>query len=388
MTDVRSPSRSTHSEDRRSPSVFKRIEQRVCAAFGCAPTVTDTSSPSTPGLIQIGMPSSSASVGLAAVALSKTYADGTVAASDVSLEARPGEIVSVLGPNGAGKSTVLNMMAGLLTPSSGRATANGISTTDPRRLATQVGVALQSSGLDPSMTGAEHVQVQGALYGMTPEAAEACGRELLEIFGLTPYRDRAVANYSIGLQRRLSLALSMVHDPSTIILDEPTAGLDPQSRRLTWDLMQQLSDQGRTILFSTQILEEADLLADRVYVISGGRVVDSGTPAELRSRYGHRVVRMRPVRSRDDLEAWATTTFPGQVDVSLGPDSVAVVPTGADLTAAQILTQAAAAETVVAEASIGSPTLEDAFVGLVGATLHTEPLQGEVQNRGIGCRCS
>ena len=319
--------------------------------------------------------------------LTKVYPGGVVGVQDVSLRAHRGEIVAVLGPNGAGKSTTLNMLTGLLRPTRGSATIHGVATTDVRRLGKLVGVALQTSGLDPSMTAREHFETQAALYGVPRGTAAECTAMLLGLFGLEPFADRQVAHFSIGLQRRLALALAMLHDPPVVVLDEPTAGLDPQSRRLMWDLLERLRREGRTIIFSTQLLEEADALAQRLYIISDGRVVAEGPPSELRRSYGELTIRIRVAGSPDKVAELIGAKLP-----HLGParqDGDALVLTTADGNgdAKRIMETLDGAGVELLELAVGRPSLEDAFVRLTGETVRPEPLVSSVAVGGPLCRC-
>ncbi len=307
-------------------------------------------------------------------ALTKVYPGGVVGARDIAIHCAGGEIVAVVGPNGAGKSTTLNMLAGLLRPSSGTANVAGIPVTDVRRLATVVGVALQTSGLDPAMTAREHFHTQAALYGLTRAAAAQSTARLMRLFGLQPYADRQVNQFSGGLQRRLVLALALVHDPAVIIMDEPTAGLDPQSRRVVWDLLARLRQDGRTILFSTQLLEEADILAQRLYVINDGRVVAEGTPAQLRQAYGELAV---TVRLPGDV--YAVATMLAQKLPQLGAprresDSLVYTTTHGSRDPERILAVLEDTGTDYIDLTVGRPSLEDAFVHLTGASIRPEPL--------------
>jgi ABC-2 type transport system ATP-binding protein len=306
--------------------------------------------------------------------LTKVYLGNVVGARDITIQANAGEIVAVVGPNGAGKSTTLNMLAGLLTPTSGSATILGIPVTDVRRLARILGVALQTSGLDPAMTGREHFQTQAALYGLPAATAAESTANLLRLFGLQPYADRQVAQYSGGLQRRLVLALALVHDPSVIILDEPTAGLDPQSRRMVWDLLARLRQEGRTILFSTQLLEEADILAQRLYVVNDGVVVAEGPPAQLREAYGELSVKVRLPGALDSTAEMLAAKLPQLAPPRRHSDCLVFATTRGSGDAERILALLEDTGTEYLELTVGRPSLEDAFVHLTGASVRPEPL--------------
>ena len=229
-----------------------------------------------------------------------------VAVDHVDLTVQEGEIFGFLGPNGAGKSTTTRMLTTLLKPTEGRARVAGF---DVQREAAKVrrviGVALQDAAIDPLMTGNELLKLQSVLHGIPrPQAKQRCG-ELLERVGLTAAGDRRVGTYSGGMRRRLDLALSLVHEPSVLFLDEPTTGLDPNSRVALWDEVRSLNrEHGTTVLLTTQYLEEADLLAGRIAIIDDGRIVREGTPAELKAKVGSPTLRLEVgVEQQDAAEA-------------------------------------------------------------------------------------
>jgi ABC-2 type transport system ATP-binding protein len=224
--------------------------------------------------------------------LVKTYSGrgGTVeAVRGVDLTVQAGEVFGFLGPNGAGKSTTVRMLATLMTITSGRARVAGIDvTSDPDGARRKIGVALQEAGLDPRQTGRELLVLQGRLFDMSKAQAGARAAELLELVDLTEAADRLVKGYSGGMKRRLDLASALMHQPEVLFLDEPTTGLDPASRITVWEEMRRINERGTTIFLTTQYLEEADQLADRLAIIDGGRIISEGTPKslkdELRSR--------------------------------------------------------------------------------------------------------
>jgi ABC-2 type transport system ATP-binding protein len=213
---------------------------------------------------------------------------GAVKAVDgVDLEVREGEIFGFLGPNGAGKSTTVRMLTTLLKPTGGRARVAGYDVVEqPDLVRASIGVALQDAAIDPIMTGAELLDLSAVLYGIPRSTAKARAAELLERVGLTAAADRRVGTYSGGMRRRLDLALSLVHAPKVLFLDEPTTGLDPMSRLSLWDEVRRLNREGTTVLLTTQYLEEADQLADRVAIIDHGRIVRQGDPRDLKAAVG------------------------------------------------------------------------------------------------------
>lgn len=214
--------------------------------------------------------------------------DNIVKAVDgVDLEVHQGEIFGFLGPNGAGKSTTVRMLTTLLTPTSGTARVAGFDVvTEANKVRRSIGVALQDAAIDPLMTGRELLELQSVLYGLPKVAGRQRGNELLERVGLTAAADRRVGTYSGGMRRRLDLALSLVHEPSVLFLDEPTTGLDPMSRLTLWEEVRRLNSNGTTVLLTTQYLEEADQLADRIAIIDHGRIVREGVPRDLKAQVG------------------------------------------------------------------------------------------------------
>jgi ABC-2 type transport system ATP-binding protein len=209
------------------------------------------------------------------------------AVDGVSFGVREGEVYGFLGPNGAGKTTIVRMLVTLLRPTGGTARVAGYDIVDqPGKVRSAIGVTLQEAALDPLMTGFELLQLQATLHGLRKSQASAKADELLERVDLVNARDGRVGNYSGGMRRRLDLAMSLIHEPSVLFLDEPTTGLDPISRRVLWDEVRALNNAGTTVFLTTQYLEEADALADRVGIIAKGVLVAEGTPNELKADVG------------------------------------------------------------------------------------------------------
>jgi ABC-2 type transport system ATP-binding protein len=233
---------------------------------------------------------SDTSAPIVAVGLERTFGSGerAIRAVDgVDLSVEPGEIFGFLGPNGAGKSTTVRMLTTLLRPTGGSAKVAGFDVaTQSDEVRRSIGVALQDAAIDPLMTGAELLHLQAVLYGLPKADHTVRVGELLERVGLSAAGDRRVGTYSGGMRRRLDLALALIHEPSVLFLDEPTTGLDPMSRMALWDEIRRLNNDGTTVLLTTQYLEEADQLADRVAIIDHGRIVSRGRPDELKAAVG------------------------------------------------------------------------------------------------------
>ena len=221
----------------------------------------------------------------------KTKQDTVEAVKDVSFEVKKGEIFGLLGPNGAGKSTTILMLTTLLQVTGGQAKILDLDVVKEDRLVREkIGVALQDTGIDNLLTGRELFFTTARLWGFSKKDSETRTNELLELVGLTEAADRRVKTYSGGMKRRLDLGLSLVNSPEVLFLDEPTTGLDPGSRRVLWDEIKRLRDSGVTIILTTQYLEEADELADRIAIIDEGLVVAEGTSDELKASIGGDVI--------------------------------------------------------------------------------------------------
>ena len=212
----------------------------------------------------------------------------------VDLTVHDGEVFGFLGPNGAGKSTTVKMLTTLLTITAGRAWVAGVDVAAaPDAVRTKIGVALQEAGLDPRQTGRELLVLQGRLFGMDTPAAAVRAGALLALVELEDAADRRIKGYSGGMKRRLDLASALVHEPDVLFLDEPTTGLDPASRLTIWDEVRRINERGTTVFLTTQYLEEADRLCDRLAIIDDGMIVREGTPAQLKA----------DLRERRDLDA-------------------------------------------------------------------------------------
>ena len=240
-----------------------------------------------------------------ATGLRKAYADTPVLAG-VDLQVRPGAIFSLLGPNGAGKTTTVRLFCTLLRPDAGSARVAGLDVVaDRHRVRRAISLTGQHAAVDELQTGEENLRMMGRLSGLGRAEARARARQLLADFDLTDAGRRRVGTYSGGMRRRLDLAAGLVGRPSVVFLDEPTVGLDPRSRQAMWDTVAGLAGEGVTVFLTTQYLEEADRLADRVAVLDGGRIVAEGTPAELKQRVADQRIELELA----DADAYASAAF-------------------------------------------------------------------------------
>jgi len=224
------------------------------------------------------------------------------AVNGINLQVNAGEIFGFLGPNGAGKSTVVRMLTTLLRPTSGKAFVAGFDVAKhPNEVRQRIGVALQDAAIDPLMTGVELLRLQAVLYAIPKSKMKSRADELLERVGLTAAADRRVGTYSGGMRRRLDLALSLIHQPTVLFLDEPTTGLDPMSRVSLWEEVRRLNNEGTTVMLTTQYLEEADQLADRIAIIDKGVIVREGKPQELKAGVGFPTLVINVSRDQHEL---------------------------------------------------------------------------------------
>ncbi|XRQ13402.1 ATP-binding cassette domain-containing protein [Actinomadura welshii] len=224
----------------------------------------------------------------------------TQALAGVSLTAEAGTVLGVLGPNGAGKTTMTRILATLIEPTGGSGRVGGFDViTEAHKVRQLIGLTGQYAGVDEMLTGTENLLLIGRLLGISRRASRARAAELLERFQLTDAAERAAKTYSGGMRRRLDLAASLVGRPQILFLDEPTTGLDPRSRNGLWDIVRGLTDDGVTVLLTTQYLEEADQLADDIVVIDRGQIIAQGTSDVLKAQVGGQVLEVRPVNPAD-----------------------------------------------------------------------------------------
>ncbi|MEX0675387.1 MAG: ATP-binding cassette domain-containing protein [Gaiellaceae bacterium] len=300
--------------------------------------------------------------------LVKQFRKGPRAVDGIDLHVSPGEIYGFLGPNGAGKSTTVHMLTTLLPPTAGAARVGGydIVREGPHVRAT-IGAALQEAALDPLLTGRDHLKLQMALHGIPRRERPDRADELLARVGLMGAADRKVGGYSGGMKRRLDLALALVHRPRILFLDEPTTGLDVQSRAALWEEVGRLSSDGVTVFLTTQYLEEADVLADRVGIIDHGRIVAEGTPAALKEEIGRPTVEVVPADPEQRAavaDVLARFGEPSQAS----PDGVAVRIEG-EAELAPIVRALDAEELHVEQLQLHAPTLDDVFLAKTGRSL-------------------
>jgi ABC-2 type transport system ATP-binding protein len=302
--------------------------------------------------------------------LVREFKKGPRAVDGIDLAVSPGEIYGFLGPNGAGKSTTVLMLTTLLPPTSGRASVGGY---DIVRQGSQVratiGAALQEAALDAILTGREHLMLQGTLQGLSAGERRRRTDALLQRVGLTEAADRRVGGYSGGMKRRLDLALALVHSPRILFLDEPTTGLDPQSRSALWEEVARLArDEGMTVFLTTQYLEEADVLADRIGIIDHGHIVAEGTPGRLKAEIGSPTVEVTPTEPESgDRLAELLSGF-GEMRRN-GNGSVTVQLPGGEAELAEIVRILDRADLHVQTLQLHQPSLDDVFLAKTGRKL-------------------
>jgi ABC-2 type transport system ATP-binding protein len=297
--------------------------------------------------------------------------DDVHAVQGVDLEVAKGEIYGFLGPNGAGKTTTVRMLTTLLLPTGGRATVAGYDVVaEAPAVRRSIGVALQEAALDPLMTGRELIRLQATLHGMPRGEGQRRADELLQRVGLDAAADRRVGTYSGGMQRRLDLAAALVHTPRVLFLDEPTTGLDPVSRKTIWEEVQKLNRDGTTVFLTTQYLEEADQLADRVGIIDSGRIVAEGTPIALKGQVGKPRLELALAAGSNDAAERICERFGKPLPPKDG--KVLVELEGGATEVAGVVRALDEAGIIVESLELVQPTLDDVFVEKTGHHLEAK----------------
>ena len=302
--------------------------------------------------------------------LVKTYPKGVRALDGVTFSVERGTVFGLLGPNGAGKSTTVKILTTLTAPDEGRAVVAGRDVVrEPLRVRQSIGVVGQKHGIDPDATGIENLRLQGDLYGMSRREARARAADLLERFGLADAQKRLVRTYSGGMQRKLDVALGLMHRPQVLFLDEPTTGLDPEARADMWNEMEHLAgEEGVSVLLTTHYLEEADRLASQLAIVDRGRIVAAGTPDELKSELHGDAIVVELAASANGRALDAIAAVDGVTETAIeGRMLRARADAGARALPA-VLAALDAAGVPVATATVSRPSLDDVYLRHAGRT--------------------
>jgi ABC-2 type transport system ATP-binding protein len=300
--------------------------------------------------------------------VSQTFGD-VVALDGLDLEVEAGSVFGLLGPNGAGKTTLVRILATLLRPTAGRARVLGHDVVaEPLAVRRRIGLAGQFAAVDAELTGRENVEMVARLYRLPGAEARRRASVVLERFGLVEAADRRVATYSGGMRRRLDLAAGLIGRPRVVLLDEPTAGLDPRSRQELWRIVDELHREGTTVLLTTQYLEEADRLAQQIALVDHGRIAAQGSPSRLKSTIGGNVLSVRVADPADLADASAVLAGIGadeqpRVDATGGEIRIAVADPAAS---AEAIRRLDARRLPIAAVELQRPTLDDVFLAVTG----------------------
>jgi len=302
-----------------------------------------------------------------------------VAVDAINLEIKEGELFGLLGPNGAGKSTTLNMLATMMTPTSGSATVNDVEITNQDAIRRTIGVVFQDPSLDDELTGRENLEFHGRMYHMQKELRAKRIEEVLKLVGLEDKAKFQIKTYSGGMKRRLEIARGLMHHPKILFLDEPTLGLDPQTRRGIWDYIQKLNkDEGLTIILTTHYMEEADYLCDRIAIIDHGKIIALDTPNNMKNMMGGDVLKIE-TRESDKLDEilkfdWIKLKkkFEGYLNVTV-VDGGSAIP--------DILNASSEAGIKIDSVHMIRPSLEDVFIHYTGRTIREQEAETSYQVR-------
>jgi len=328
--------------------------------------------------------------------LVKVYSGGVKALSGIDFSVGRGEFFGFLGPNGAGKSTTIKILSTLLKKTSGRVTVAGLDLEEPSssmKIRRAIGFAMQEVGLDDLSSGRDFLVMQGLLYKLGRREASKRAEELLELVGLTDVAGRKVGTYSGGMRRRIDLAGALVHRPEILFLDEPTTGLDPQSRLAIWDHLNELHSQGTTILLTTQMMDEADQLCQRLAIIDNGLIVAEGSPETLKYEMGDDVVRISLGSASDGIREKAQSLVNAQSYVTgsaVDEDGLVINVRDGDASAPALLKLLIENEMEVARLAVSRPTLDDVFLKHTGRNIRADSADGDAydqtfrQSMGVG----
>ncbi len=328
--------------------------------------------------------------------LVKVYPGEIKALSGIDFSVGRGEFFGFLGPNGAGKSTTIKILSTLLKKTSGRVSVAGFDleeSSSSMRVRRAIGFAMQEVGLDDLSSGMDFLVMQGLLYKLGRREAKKRAEELLELVSLTDVAKRKVGTYSGGMRRRIDLAGALVHRPEILFLDEPTTGLDPQSRLAIWDHLNELHSQGTTILLTTQMMEEADHLCERLAIIDNGLIVAEGTPESLKDDMGDDLVRISLGSAPEEIYEKALSLIAGQSYVtgsSVDDDGLVVNVRDADASAPRLLKLLIENDIEIGRLAVSRPTLDDVFLQHTGRNIRSDNAGGDAydqtfrQSMGVG----
>ena len=306
------------------------------------------------------------------------------AVDGIDLSVQPGEIYGFLGPNGAGKSTAVKMLCTLLSPTSGSATVAGFDVvTHPGDIRLRIGVALQDSSIDGKQTGRELLQLQGELYGLTSENIAMRLNDVIGLVDIGTAIDDRVESYSGGMKRRLDLAMSLIHRPQILFLDEPTTGLDPASRTAVWEEVRRLNQQaGMTIFLTTQYLEEADELADRVGIIANGKIVAEGSPTVLKQSVGKDLI-VAEIDGDHAIAEAALRAVAGVDAVDVHGNELSLASANGAGVIADVAVALNGCGVPVRSLTLRTPTLDDVFLQVTGSTLAESAVDNTDADQGV-----
>jgi len=312
--------------------------------------------------------------------LRKSFGD-TVALAGVDLEVEQGTVIGLLGPNGAGKTTMINCLTTLMTPDAGQASVAGYDVLEePEAVRAIIAVTGQFAAVDDALTGRENLQMFGQLMRLSTSEAAARADELLALFDLTAAADRRLRTYSGGMRRRLDLAASLVVEPLVLFLDEPTTGLDPRSRLALWEVVASLTAHGVTVFLTTQYLDEADFLADKIVVIDHGRVIAEGTTEALKDQVSQDLCDVTLV---DPSDLGAAVAALGDLGATMDRTNVElgelVIPAPeATAPVAEVVKRLEARDIRIAHVGLRKPTLDDVFMALTGEPAEVDTIEDEL----------